>query len=179
MEWHVHDRRPVYQSPWVEVWLDDVELPGGKRIEHHELRFPRASVTAVVVDGDQVLLLWRHRFITNSWGWEVPAGWADPREDPEAAIRREVEEETGWRAHTVNPMTGYNAISGIGNMRFTAYLATDVEHIGDPADRTEATRVEWHHLADIPKLATEGQIPDGPSLTALSYYLGVHRSPTR
>jgi hypothetical protein len=76
-------------------------------------------------------------------------------------------------------MTGYNAISGIGDMRFTAYLATDVEHISDPADAAEATRVEWHHLADIPKLVAEGQILDGPSLTALSYYLGVHRSPTR
>ena len=84
------------------------EVPGGQRIEHHELRFPRASVTAVVVDGDRVLLLWRHRFITNAWGWEVPAGWADPGEDPEDAVRREIEEETGWRAATVTPMTSYN-----------------------------------------------------------------------
>jgi len=174
VEWHVHDRRAVYRSPWVEVWLDDVELPGGQRIEHHELRFPRASVTAVVVDGDRVLLLWRHRFITNAWGWEVPAGWADQGENPEDAVRREIEEETGWRAATVTPMTSYNAISGIGDMRFTAFLATDVTHIGEPADKTEATRVEWHPLGDIPTLAAAGQLLDGPSLTALSYFLGVH-----
>lgn len=176
MQWHVHDRRPVYQSPWVEVWLDDVELPGGQHVEHHELRFPRASVTAVVVQDDQVLLLWRHRFITEAWGWEVPAGWADPGEDPETAIRREIEEETGWRAATVTPMTTYNAISGIGNMRFTAYLATDPTHISDPADQAEATRVEWHPIADIAKLTAAGHIPDGPSITALSYYLGIHRA---
>jgi 8-oxo-dGTP pyrophosphatase MutT (NUDIX family) len=175
VEWHVHDRRPVYQSPWVEVWLDDVEVPGGQRLEHHELRFPRASVTAVVVDGDQVLLLWRHRFITGAWGWEVPAGWADPGEDSEAAVRREIEEETGWRAGAVLPMTGYNAISGIGDMRFTAFVASDVTRVGEPADKTEATRVQWHHLADVPKLAADGQISDGPSLTALAYYLGMHR----
>jgi hypothetical protein len=88
VEWHVHDRRAVYRSPWVEVWLDDVELPGGHSVEHHELRFPRPSVTAVVVDGDRVLLLWRHRFITNAWGWEVPAGWADrARRRPPSAAR--------------------------------------------------------------------------------------------
>jgi 8-oxo-dGTP pyrophosphatase MutT (NUDIX family) len=174
VEWHVHDRRAIYQSPWVEVWLADVELPGGQHIEHNELRFPRASVSAVVVQDDQVLLLWRHRYITNTWGWEVPAGWADPGEDPETAIRREIEEETGYRAATVTVMTTYNAISGIGDMRFTTFLATDVQHIGDPTDQVEATRVEWHPLADIPKLATAGQLPDGPSLTALSYYLGIH-----
>ena len=175
MQWHVHTRRPVYQSPWVEVWLDDVEVPSGDRLEHHELRFPHASTTAVVMnDRHQVLLLWRHRFITGTWGWEVPAGWTDQGEDAETAIRREIEEETGWRASTVTPMTEYNAISGIGNMRFTAFLATNVIRIGEPADKTEATRVEWHPLADVPKLAADGQITDGPSLTALSYYLGIY-----
>lgn len=174
VEWHVHDRKAMYRSPWVEVWLADVELPSGQRIEHNELRFPRASVTAVVVQDDRVLLLWRHRYITDTWGWEVPAGWADPGEDPATAIRREIEEETGYRAATVTPLTTYNAISGIGDMRFSAYLATDVERIGDPVDQDEAARVEWHALADIPKLAAAGQLPDGPSLTALSYYLGIH-----
>jgi 8-oxo-dGTP pyrophosphatase MutT (NUDIX family) len=175
VEWHVHDGRPVYQSTWVEVWLNDVEVAGGDHLEHHELRFPRASTTAVVVDDRRrVLLLWRHRFITNTWGWEVPAGWTDAGEEPETAIRREIEEETGWRAATIVPMIGYNAISGIGDMCFTAFLATDLTRIGEPADKTEASRVEWHPLADVPKLAADGQITDGPSLTALSYYLGMY-----
>jgi hypothetical protein len=82
MRWHVHDRRQVYGSEWVDVWIDDVELPGGRRIAHHVLTFPRQSVIAVVVDGrERVLLIWRHRHITDAWGWEVLAGWADPGED--------------------------------------------------------------------------------------------------
>lgn len=48
--------------------MDDVEIPGGPRFDHHVLRFPRVSVGAVVVDPDRVLLLWRHRFTTNRWG---------------------------------------------------------------------------------------------------------------
>jgi 8-oxo-dGTP pyrophosphatase MutT (NUDIX family) len=95
-------------------------------------------------------------------GWEVPAGWADPGEDPETAVRREIEEETGWRAGTISPLTGYDAISGIGDMRFTAFVATEMVRFGDPADKAEATRVEWHRLADVPKLAADGQLSDGP-----------------
>jgi len=44
-----------------------------------------------------VLLLWRHRFITVTWGWEIPVGRAEPGGSPAQAAAREVEEETGWR----------------------------------------------------------------------------------
>jgi hypothetical protein len=81
LRWTVHGHRDVYASDWVRVSLDDVEIPGGDRFEHHVVHFPRASVTAVVTDeAGAVLLLWRHRFITGTWGWEIPAGWGDPGE---------------------------------------------------------------------------------------------------
>jgi hypothetical protein len=67
-----------------------VELPDGQRLEHHVLRMPRRSVTVVVLDeeGDRVLLLWRHRFITDTWGWEVPAGWTEGDEAQEETATR-------------------------------------------------------------------------------------------
>jgi 8-oxo-dGTP pyrophosphatase MutT (NUDIX family) len=36
---------------------------------------------AVVDDQGRVLMLWRHRFITDRWGWELPCGWVEPGED--------------------------------------------------------------------------------------------------
>lgn len=176
MHWTVHGERDVFLSEWVRVSLDDVEIPGGDRFEHHVLHFPRASATAVVVDdADRVLLIWRHRFITDSWGWEVPAGWAEPGEDTAIAIRREIEEETGYRPGTVRPMTAYNALSGISDMRFTVFLASGAEHVGVPADRAESSKVEWVPLATVPNLAANGHIQDGPSLAALTYYMAVER----
>jgi len=175
MRWTVHGHRDVYASEWVRVTLDDVEVPGGPRFDHHVVHFPRASVSAVVVDDSRVLLLWRHRFITDTWGWEIPAGWADPGEQPVAAITREIEEETGYRPALVRPMTEYNALSGISDMRFTTFVATGATFAGPPADHSESSKVEWVPLAEIPKLAADGQIQDGPSLTALTYYLAVER----
>jgi 8-oxo-dGTP pyrophosphatase MutT (NUDIX family) len=177
VRWTVHGHRDVYSSRWVRVSLDDVEIPGGPRFEHHVLHFPRASVTAVVtdVDANRVLLLWRHRFITDSWGWEVPAGWAEPGEDPDVAIAREIEEETGYRPALLRPLTGYNALSGISDMRFTAFVASGAERVGQPTDHGESSRVEWVPVAELTKLASDGQIQDGPSLTALMYYLAVEK----
>ena len=74
MRWTVHGERAVYESPWMSVLLADIEIPGGKRFEHHLVRFPRPASAAVVHDRERgVLLLWRHRFITDRWGWEIPS----------------------------------------------------------------------------------------------------------
>ncbi|MEV8100293.1 NUDIX hydrolase [Kitasatospora sp. NPDC085879] len=116
-EWQPYGRRRVHDSPWVGVWLDEVDVPGLGRIDHHIIRMPGASVTSVVTDDqDRILLLWRHRFITGRWVWEVPAGWADPGEDPTGAIAREIEEETGWRPSSVEPLVEYDALAGINTM---------------------------------------------------------------
>lgn len=174
MRWYSHGRRAVYQSDWVDVWLDDVEIPGVGRVQHHVLTFPRPSTTAVVTDDEgRILLIWRHRFITDQWGWEVPAGWADPGEDPADAIRREIEEETGWRPDTVAELVGYNALSGISTMRFTAFHATGGRQVGTPTDPSESTRSEWFTPAEVTKLIGNDQVSDGPSLTALSFYLAT------
>jgi 8-oxo-dGTP pyrophosphatase MutT (NUDIX family) len=170
--WTVHGRRAMYESDWVNVYVDDVELPDGHHIDHHVLTFPKASQTAVVLNDarDHVLLIWRHRFITDTWGWEVPAGWVEPGEDPEAAICREIEEETGYRVGHIEPMISYNAISGISTMRFTAYLATGAILQGDPTDGAESLDVSWVPIADVLGLAKSGQLQDGPTLTSLSYF---------
>jgi len=175
--WTVHGRRTMYESDWVNVYLDDVELPDGQHIDHHVLTFPKASQTAVVLNDnrDHVLLIWRHRYITDTWGWEVPAGWVEPGEDPEGAIRREIEEETGYTVGRIAPITSYNALSGISTMRFTIYLATGAARTTDkPRDTAETDRVAWFGIANIRKLLAGGHIQDGPTLTALGYYLGSH-----
>jgi 8-oxo-dGTP pyrophosphatase MutT (NUDIX family) len=103
------------------------------------------------------------------------------RTSPETAsassrpLRREVAEETGWRAGRVEPLTSYNALSGISTMRFSSFHVTECEYVGPPTDHSEATRVEWIPVDDVIKLAAEGEITDGPSLTAISYYLGIYR----
>lgn len=177
MRWTVHGRETVYESAWVNVHLDDVELPDGQRLKHHVLAMPRPSVGAVVVDDqDRTLLIWRHRYITDRWGWEVPAGWVDPGEDLDTAVRREIEEETGWRAGHIERMVNYNPLAGISTLDYTTYVATDAVRIGPHPDTNEVSKVEWVPLTDVPKLAAGGQIPDGPSLLMLSYYLGVHRT---
>jgi len=175
--WTVHGRRAMYESDWVNVYLDAVELPDGHQIDHHVLTFPKASQTAVVLNDarDHVLLIWRHRFITDTWGWEVPAGWVEPGEDPEASIRREILEETGYTVGHIEPMVSYNALSGISTMRFTAYVAIQARYTSEVEDHNESSRTRWHSMDDVARLVRQREVQDGPSLAALAYYRAFHQ----
>jgi 8-oxo-dGTP pyrophosphatase MutT (NUDIX family) len=172
MEWTVHGSRRLYDSPWVGLDLVDVEVPGGDRFEHHVVRAPRPAAGCVVHDpGRGVLLLWRHRFITGTWGWEVPAGGVDRGETPEQACAREVLEETGWRPGPLRALHGYHPSNGLSDQRFELFTAEGATHVGDPTDPAESSRVEWVPVPEVRALVRRGEVQDGLSVTALLWWL--------
>ena len=172
MEWTVHGERRVYDNEWMRVALVDVELPSGARFEHHVLRMP-AQASGVVVDvADRgVLLLWRHRFITDTWGWELPAGRVDAGESSIEAGARETLEETGWQPGPLEPMLSYFPHNGTSDMTFNLFVATSAAHVGDPTDPDESERVEWVPWDAVRAEIAAGRIRDGMSLTGLLYRL--------
>ena len=170
----MHGRRAVYESAWVGLDLVDVEVPDGARFDHHVVRLPRPAVGCVVHDPDDgVLLLWRHRFITGTWGWEVPAGGVDAGETLEHAVAREVLEETGWRPGTLRRLHGYHPSNGLSDQRFELFAAAGASRVGVPSDPAESSRVEWVPAAQVRRLVREGAVQDGLSLTALLWWMAV------
>jgi 8-oxo-dGTP pyrophosphatase MutT (NUDIX family) len=171
MRWIVHGERSLYESPWVRLVLVDVEIPGQERFEHHVVRVPRHASATVVHDPDRgVLLLWRHRFTTDTWGWEVPAGGVDEGEAPEQAAAREVLEETGWRTGPLQHLTTFHPSNGLSDQVFHVFEADGATHVGEPSDPAESERIEWVPVDELRDLVRGGQVGDGLSLTGLSYW---------
>lgn len=172
----MHGSRTLYDSPWVGLSLVDVEVPGGPRFEHHVVRLPRPAVGCLVGDPSRgLLLLYRHRFITDSWGWEVPAGGVDAGETLERAAEREVLEETGWRPGPVRRLHGYHPSNGLSDQRFELLAADGAAYVGPPSDPAESSRVEWVPAEAVAALVRRGEVQDGMSLTALLWWLAVER----
>lgn len=176
MRWTTHGERTIYDSAWVRLSLVDVELPDGERFDHHVVRAPRHAAGVVVHDPDRgVLLLHRHRFITDTWGWEIPAGAIDHGESVEEAAAREVLEETGWQPLDLEPLVTYHPTNGLSDQRFHTFVARGATHVGDPSDPHEADRVEWVPVGEVRRLVERGEVLDGMSLTALSFALATGR----
>ena len=169
--WNIHGERPVYENEWVSLTLVDVELPDGSRFEHHVVRTHAHAASVVVRDSERgVLLIRRHRFITDTWGWEVPAGRVDEGETPMLAGARETLEETGWRPGPLTQLGTYHPSNGLSDQTFHVFLADDATQEGDP-DENEAERVEWVSVERLRRLIREGEIQDGLSLTSLLWAL--------
>jgi 8-oxo-dGTP pyrophosphatase MutT (NUDIX family) len=171
MQWTVVSEQPLYSDEWLDLRIADIELPGGRHLEHRFIRIA-AGAGVVALDSDQrVLLIWRHRFITGSWGWEIPMGRVEEHESPVEAAAREFEEETGWRAGPLRPLIYVQPTPGISNSEHHVYKADHATYVGEPVDAYESERVAWVPLADVRSLIGRGEIVTGTTLAALLYVL--------
>jgi 8-oxo-dGTP pyrophosphatase MutT (NUDIX family) len=165
--WRTFGERAIYESPWVRLGQIDVELPDGERFWHHVVRLHRAAMVVLLDDQDRVLLLWRHRFIQDRWGWELPGGLVDEDEEPAEAAGRELEEETGYRAGRVEPLITFQPMVGTVESEHFLFVGRDPERIGEPTEVNEVTRMEWVPIGLVPGLIASGEIWNAGSLVAL------------
>lgn len=171
MRWKVFGERTIYDNRWVRLTLVDVQDPGARRFEHHAVRLNRVALAVILDDDNRVLLLWRHRFITDQWGWELPGGILDADEDFAAAAAREVEEETGWRPSPLQHLVSYQPMPGLVDTPHEVFIARGAEHIGDPTSRDEAGVVEWVSLDEVRDLVQEGKLLGSGTYVGLLHLL--------
>jgi 8-oxo-dGDP phosphatase len=166
-QWTVHSERALYENPWVDLLMADVELSDGTRFDHHIIRTRNAASCVVVNDRDEVLLLWRHRLAVDKWVWEIPSGLIEDGEDPAECAAREVEEETGWRVAGVAPLVSFHPAGGMIRSTYHLFRADGAEHIGEPTEENEADEVAWVALDRVLPLIAEGRIATAATLVGL------------
>jgi 8-oxo-dGTP pyrophosphatase MutT (NUDIX family) len=167
----VYGERTLYDNPWVRLTLVDVEPPDGHRFEHHVVRLLRVAVALVLNEADEVLMMWRHRFVDDSWGWELPGGIVDENEDGAATARREVEEETGWRPSPLRHVLSFQPMVGMVDTPHEVYHGRGAVLVGEPTDREEAARIGWVPMRGVLELVSKGEVLGSGSLVGLLYLL--------
>jgi 8-oxo-dGTP pyrophosphatase MutT (NUDIX family) len=167
LRWQQHGERSIYDNPWVHLNLVDVTPPNGKRFEHHVVRLQKVVMTALVDSDERVLLLWRHRFVPDSWGWELPGGIAEAGETDEVTAERETVEETGWRPSGFESLAAFQPMPGMVDTPHVILLARNAEQVGEPTDEEEASILRWVPLVEVPQLIADGLIAGAGSLVGL------------
>ncbi|MDX3663951.1 NUDIX hydrolase [Streptomyces sp. ID05-26A] len=172
LSWKVHGKRTVYDNRWVTVDLVDVEPPDGSRFEHHVVKLDHVAVSMLINSDEEVLTLWRYRFVTDQWGYELVGGLVEEGEEPSTTAARETEEETGWRPIGEPEHLGtFQPLPGIIDAPVDAYLWRSAEKVGEPTDAEEAARIEWIPVDRVLDLVRRGEVLGSGAIIPLLYYL--------
>ena len=164
--------RTVYSNWWMTLTVDRVEKPDGSIVEHEVVKGPDAAGMVVLDRHRGLLMIWRHRFMPGTWGWEIPGGAIDLGEDPERAARRECLEETGWEVSGgVQHLSRHHPSCGFVRQTFDLYLADEARHRGEPSDKNEAQRVAWRSVEEVAVDLATGAISDGFTQLAVTLAL--------
>jgi ADP-ribose pyrophosphatase len=162
--------RIVYRGPVFWITTDDVQEPGGVRVRrdvvHHS-----GSVVILAVDKSRptprVLLERQYRHAANDYLWEIPAGRIDPGETASFAAKRELLEETGYRAKHWRRILKFYASPGFVAETMSVYLASGLRP--GPA-QPEADEIIHHRLVALPialRMVLNGTIRDGKTVSSV------------
>jgi ADP-ribose pyrophosphatase len=165
--------RRIYEGRAVNLRVDTVETPDGRRTTREIVEHADCIAVVPVDVKDNVLLVKQYRKAAEKELLEIPAGGIEPGEDPVTAVAREMREETGLLPRKIEPLGGFYSAPGYTTEYLYLYLATDMVPMPLTAEDTaeiEVIPVPRHH---IPKMITDGIICDSKSIAGLLRYLYV------
>ena len=161
----------AYDGRAVKLRVDTVRLPSGRETKRETVEHGD-SVAIVAIDAnDNVLLVNQFRKAVEKELLEIPAGGIDPGEDPVTAVRREMQEETGYLPQKVERLGGFYSSPGYCTEYLHLYLATDLVPSQLHAEDTESIRVVPVSVSQIPGIIASGSICDAKSIAGLLTFI--------
>ncbi len=167
--------RVRYKSSIFTVTEDRAVDPGGFEIRRAIVRHGGSAVMMPVDEKKRVLLVRQYRLPARASLWELPAGRLDPGETVLAAAKRELAEETGYRARTWKKLLSFYVSPGYVSEKMTIFLATNLTE-GD-AEPMEDERIEtrWFTARELDDSIRSGKIIDAKTIAG---YLAWQRYAT-
>ena len=167
----------VYQGKVFWVTSDEVIEPGGIRVKRDVVRH-NGSVVILAIDDRKnpddpdVLLIRQYRHAAGRFLLEIPAGRIEPGEKLLPAAKRELLEETGYRARKWSRLVHYYASPGFVAESMDILLAQDLVHAPGEGTPDEDEHIELlpTPLSEAVRLALTGKLHDGKSLIGILFY---------
>jgi ADP-ribose pyrophosphatase len=160
-----HER--VYSGKVLDLDVDEVEEPGGVRGLREVVRQIGSVAALPVHDDGRIVLVRQYRYPVDAHVWELPAGRRDPGEAPERAAGRELEEEVGLRARSLEPLLTFWTTPGFCDEVMHLFRATGLEPVPPRPDEDEDIETATFTLDEARAMMTRGEIREGKTVVAL------------
>lgn len=163
------ERKTIYESRWINLYVDKVLMPSGKIIEaYHQLEYPYDGVVTLLHNTkNEICFIRSLRYTTQQVEWELPAGGRHAEEEIIETAAREVLEETGFVATNLRHVYSYKPSNGMAAHTLHVVFG-DVED-QSPAvfDTDEVESVVWLDVPTIKTMILRNEITDGVALVPL------------
>lgn len=171
LAWETTSSAVAYECPGFSIVHEDVTLPDGTETDFDYLRSGHSVVLLPFTpDGDLVLVEeWREA--VDRVNRALPAGSVEGDEDLAAAARRELTEETGYEAASVEEFATFEPANGVTDAVFHYFLARDCEPTGEQnLDFNESIRVSTEGYDDFLDGVLSGDVRDGRSALGVLHW---------
>ena len=159
----------VFKGNIVDFDKLTVILPNGKEATRDVITHPGASVVLPINENNEIYLVKQFRSTINQLLYEIPAGKLDPNEDPKDCAIRELKEETGLIANSVEKVLSIHSTPGFSNEVLHLFLARDLVQSSIELDEDEFLTVEKFPLDKLLDMVVTNQITDSKTIIAILY----------
>jgi ADP-ribose pyrophosphatase len=164
----------IYTGRIFRLDQDTVHFPDGSTGVQDILRHPGASAVLPCLDpltdrDPRVILIRQFRHAAAGPLWEIPAGRRDGHEDPETTARRELAEETGFRAKRFTKLTQLLTTPGFTDEVIHLYTAHDLTTGASAREVDEFLEVRPLRWSEVGRMVRNGEIYDAKTVAALTW----------
>ncbi|MBZ5606745.1 MAG: NUDIX hydrolase [Acidobacteriia bacterium] len=153
-----------YQNSLFSVSEEHAVEPGGFEIRRAIVHHSGSAVMLAVDDRKRILLVRQYRLPARKYLWELPAGRLDPGENPLQAAKRELAEETGYRARKWKKLVMFYPSPGYVAERMTIFAATDLAAGQAAPMEDERIQTRWFTGREIEQGIRSGRIVDAKTM---------------
>lgn len=164
---HCRTSEIVFSGNLLTVYRDEVILPNDRPGSREYIKHPGAVVVIPWLENDRIILERQYRYPLRQEFLELPAGKLNPDEDPFAAIKRELREETGYIAQQWNFLGKIHPCIGYANEEMRLYLAQQLTLTQSDLDDDELLEITEMTLDDALKAIRSGLITDAKTIIGL------------
>ena len=159
--------------------INRIELPNGHEDEYGQIIFPHAALAVPITKENKVILLRQYRFAVSRYLLEFPAGTLEIGETPINSIKREIQEESGYKAEKWNELGALVNAPGYSDEVIHLFLARDLSKLknkvkGDLDEDIEVLLMEPQNLDNL--ISSGNEILDAKTVTAwfrAKQFLGI------
>lgn len=173
MKWKVLSSEYLHNEPWLTVRKDKCELPNGHILPAFYVNeYPDWVNAFALTEDNKVVMVAQYRHGIGEVGIELPGGVAEPGETPEVAMRRELEEETGYQFEHFTYLGKICANPSTTNNWMHMFLATGGKPSGQQhLDDGEDLEVKFLSIEEVLKLVEENKIAQSLHVNCVTYAL--------